>query len=111
MEPATGIEPASSSYESAALPLSYTGKWRMVQGSNLRTLTGVPLSRGLPYLSANHPLAAGEGIEPSSFRRRGFRDRLLTLSATRQTRRGAAPHYVREELLERARRLISIGRK
>lgn len=30
-------------------------------------------------------MAEGEGIEPSSLRRRGFRDRLLTLSATLQT--------------------------
>lgn len=34
----------------------------------------------------HHPMAAGEGIEPSSFRRRSFQDCLVTLTATRQTR-------------------------
>lgn len=66
------------------------------------------LSRALHYHSANWPLAAGEGIEPSAFRRRCFRDSLSTLLATRHAR-VFARGQLREKLLERVQRMVTCG--
>lgn len=108
MEPLRGIEPRSPNYENGASPQCLKGGWRSALGSN-QTPFGASRLAGASKPSLDYaPLAAGEGIEPSTLRLAQFSRLVCALRATRQRRAAKfTRQYVRrDDRLERAAKFI-----
>ena len=109
MVPTVGIEPTSSSYESAALPLSYVGRlpsarlWFLLQRAVKRRSLYNLATRCLGYL------AAGEGVEPLTLRLAWFSGPVAhhrAPPAIRRAARNARQSVRRDDEMRFMRRLL-----